>query len=276
MTNLWNGTFREPEYWNHFARRLVELVQIDAGARVLDVGTGWKGAVLFPAAQAAGERGQAIGIDSWESSVEQTAAAIEERGFDPARVRVVRMDARDMDFEDASFDVVLSGFVGWADVFDFERCEYVARDKKIEQISRVLKGGGRFGRSAWALQEDNEWMGELLNHHLSSDGTGGDGRIPLWRYSKETAQGMTSILDEAGFRDVRVVAEEAEFVYQDEGEWLAVMGDYGWSSYLEQARSLPPDKRRRFEEDVLAKLSERKDADGIHYTRKVLFALGTK
>lgn len=43
-------------------QRLVELAQIPAGARVLDVASG-RGAILFPAAERVGPQGKVIGVD---------------------------------------------------------------------------------------------------------------------------------------------------------------------------------------------------------------------
>src|SRR5688572_5934529 len=46
----------------HFGQRLVDVVGIEPGQRVLDVATG-RGAVLFAAAERVGAAGKAIGID---------------------------------------------------------------------------------------------------------------------------------------------------------------------------------------------------------------------
>ena len=51
-----------PNFFKHCGKRMVELVGIPSGARVLDVASG-RGARLFPAAQASGEQGFVVGID---------------------------------------------------------------------------------------------------------------------------------------------------------------------------------------------------------------------
>ncbi len=50
------------DYWEYFGNRLVEFAAIPQGALVLDVGCG-TGSSLFPAAEAIGSGGFAIGID---------------------------------------------------------------------------------------------------------------------------------------------------------------------------------------------------------------------
>ena len=100
-----------PEYdaggsFAYFGRRLVEMVGVEPGQRVLDVASG-RGAVLFPAAEWAGASGHVEGIDLAEGMVEATNADAERRGV---RARVRLMDAEHLDFPDASFDRVLCGF----------------------------------------------------------------------------------------------------------------------------------------------------------------------
>jgi ubiquinone/menaquinone biosynthesis C-methylase UbiE len=51
-----------PNYWEYFGARLVELANIQPGEKVLDVGCG-TGSSLFPAADKVGGRGYAAGID---------------------------------------------------------------------------------------------------------------------------------------------------------------------------------------------------------------------
>ena len=65
--------------FGRLGRRLVELAGVHAGDRVLDVATG-RGAVLFAAAERAGERGRVVGVDLAEEMVALTSADIQARG----------------------------------------------------------------------------------------------------------------------------------------------------------------------------------------------------
>lgn len=275
MRGIWDGTYREPVYWAHFGKRLAELAELSAGAQVLDVGTGG-GAVLLPAAEKVGRHGRVVGIDIWRPGLQETLAAVQSSGLDNGRA--AQMDARHLGFADETFDVVLCGFLGWDDVFDFERGRFITEDRKLGQISRVLKAQGRVGISAWAWQEDNEWMGELLGLHLPSAGSESGKaapHVPIC-YSRETVAGLTTVLRHAGFGQLRILTEEKVFAYRDEPEWLAVMSAYGWRRHLAQIRRLSPQIQKRFETAAIEKLRPRKQSDGIHFTRRVIFAFGTK
>ena len=90
----------------YFGQRLVALVGIEQGHRVLDLASG-RGAVLFPAAERVGEIGDVIGVDLADGMVEAANQEAIRRGLS-ARVRA--MDAEHLEFADASFDRVVCGF----------------------------------------------------------------------------------------------------------------------------------------------------------------------
>ncbi|MFE2753441.1 class I SAM-dependent methyltransferase [Actinosynnema sp. NPDC059335] len=94
----------EVDYFRPVGRRVVELAGVGAGERVLDVGCG-RGAALFPAAEAVGERGRAVGIDLSGAMVAATADEARSRGLRQVEVR--RMDGQEPDFPPGSFDAVI-------------------------------------------------------------------------------------------------------------------------------------------------------------------------
>jgi ubiquinone/menaquinone biosynthesis C-methylase UbiE len=113
----------------HFGQRLVEVVGIEPGQRVLDVASG-RGAVLFPAMERVGSAGEAVGVDLAEGMVKAANEEAQRRGFGtPARV----MDAERLDFPDGAFERVLCGF----GVMFFPHL-----DQALGEFRRVLKPGG--------------------------------------------------------------------------------------------------------------------------------------
>jgi len=120
--------------------RLLDRVPWRGTERVLDVGCG-RGLMLVGAAKRL-NTGHATGIDIWRSedlSRNRPEAPLENarREGVEGRVEVETADMRDLPFDDASFDVVVSS----AAIHNL----YAAPDraKAIAEIARVLRPGGR-------------------------------------------------------------------------------------------------------------------------------------
>jgi ubiquinone/menaquinone biosynthesis C-methylase UbiE len=261
-------------YWDYFGLRLVELVGVTEGARVLDVGTGG-GASLYPAARRVGDRGQVIGIETCHHCQEKASSEINRCGITNAKVLL--MDAEKMTFTDGSFDLVIAGFIGWDDCYDFESCEFKKRDRKLEEILRVLKNGGRVGFSGWISQEDGDWMKELVRRYLPSDSFSDEGNRPSVpdAFSKETSKGWQRLLSSLRLKEVRVSEETAEFTYRDEDEWLNwFLPRDAWKNHIKKIEKAGLLDGLRSEAASL--LQRHRDSEGVHFMRSVVFALGTK
>ena len=140
-TGIWKNILED--YWYDFGRTLVKHAEVCEDSRVLDIGFG-RGTSLIPAAEIVGPGGEVIGIDNWDPHVKGTTLEIEQRGLTNATV--VNMDARKIDFDDNSFDFILSGF------------SYVFYS--LADTRRLLRHDGRIAVSSWGLEEDSEWMGD--------------------------------------------------------------------------------------------------------------------
>jgi ubiquinone/menaquinone biosynthesis C-methylase UbiE len=209
-------------------RRLVELVGVAPGARVLDVACG-RGAALFPAAAAAGARGRVVGVDLAEPMVRQTAAEIARRGLSNAEVRV--MDAEELDLPAGSFDVVLCGFA----VFFFPRL-----DAALGGFRRVLRPGGRVGVSqARNVDPRWRWENELFARYgpptPPATAPGEDLRAP---------GALAARLGRAGFGAARELREEFAVEWRDADEWWAALWTHGTRLPLE---AMAPDALAAFE-----------------------------
>ncbi|HEV8637121.1 MAG TPA: methyltransferase domain-containing protein, partial [Chloroflexota bacterium] len=193
-------------------RRLVELVGVAPGARVLDVACG-RGAALFPAAAAAGARGHVVGVDLAEPMVRETAAEIARRGLTNAEVRV--MDAESLDLPEDSFDAVLCGFA----VFFFPRL-----DAALRAFRRVLRPGGRVGISqARNVDPRWRWENELFARYgppnpPAATAPGEDLRAP---------GELAARLGQAGFVAAREIREELAVAWHDADEWWAALWTHG-------------------------------------------------
>ncbi|MCC8250640.1 class I SAM-dependent methyltransferase [Saccharothrix luteola] len=127
---------RAVPFFATFGRRLVEWVAPEPGARVLDLGAG-RGAVTA-ALVAAGC--SVVAGDVSSAMLDGLREALP--GVD-ARV----LDARRLELPDASFDVVLSGFL--VHVLD--------ADAVFAEVARVLEPGGAFAFSVPGPSSDGGW-----------------------------------------------------------------------------------------------------------------------
>jgi ubiquinone/menaquinone biosynthesis C-methylase UbiE len=115
------------------AERIVELADLPAGARVLDVATGSGNAALA----AARSGGEVVGLDYVETLLERGRARAE---AEQLAIELVRGDAEGIGFPDASFDAVLSVF---GSMFAPDH------GKAAAEIARVTRPGGRIALASW-------------------------------------------------------------------------------------------------------------------------------
>lgn len=246
-----------PDAFAYAGRRLVEHMNIAQGAQVLDVGVG-RGANLFPAAEKVGPRGRIIGIDLAEKMIQETAREVERLGIPQAAV--LHMDAEQLAFAPDSFDAVLCGFV----IFLFPHLE-----QALSEFFRVLRRGGKLGitvaRNSDAL---SQWYGKRLTEYHNQY------HFPLNVSGSQLALSQIPLhLVRAGFADVQVLHEQAEFVYADAQQWWDAKWTHGTRYSLEH---MPQEVLAQFKTEVFARLQKAQQPDGIHEGWDLRLILGTK
>lgn len=241
-----------PGCFAHYGRRLVEVVGVGPGQRVLDVATG-RGAVLVPAAERVGATGEVIGIDLAEGMVGAANDEVARRRIS-ATVRV--MDAERLDFPDASFDRVLCGF-GVMFFPDLSRA--------LAEFRRVLRPGGRLGVSTWRVGQAAD-LGAVLTQ-MGVAGTGSD--IAAF----QDPGVLERVLVEAGFVDVRVREDPTVFRYADiEDYWQTARGT-GLRRWIDQLDAAQTERARAmFGERV----RENSREDGIYLAAAAFLATGSR
>ena len=186
-------------------------------------------------------------------------------------------NAKNLGFAAGSFDVALSGFMGWYDCFDFPTGEFTQPDTKAKEIHRVLRDGGRFVCCSWHEQEDLRWMEEEMVRHypaILEDSEYLERRPIGMAYEK--AEGYRIILASAGFRDIEISQETMTFVSTDEEEFWRQMREVGWDSLLEKFGNQEPDRLAAAKQAIFEDLQRYKQADGIHFDKVVFFVSGVK
>jgi ubiquinone/menaquinone biosynthesis C-methylase UbiE len=113
-----------------FSRRLLDLADLQAGYRVLDVASG-SGLAAFMAAQIVGPEGRVIGVDLSERMLGLAGKRAAELGVD--NVEFTQMDAEELGFPPESFDAVLCAL---------GLMLFPQPNEALSEMRRVLRTGG--------------------------------------------------------------------------------------------------------------------------------------
>jgi ubiquinone/menaquinone biosynthesis C-methylase UbiE len=256
-----------PSFFSHFGRKLVGHAALPRGAHVLDAASG-RGAVLFPAAESVGLNGFVTGIDFAEGMVQETGREIIQRGLTNAEIR--QMDAEHLDFPDCSFDAILCGFA----LFFFPQLE-----RAMAEFRRVLQPGGRIAVSTWGDQFDKEWewFDNLMKKHLPPQPETDRQPAPSDGPSFDTSAGTEKIFNTAGFTDIRVISEVAEFTYTTSEEWWEELWSHGGRAPLERIEKTGgPEELEKFKAECMEQLAERKGTRDFQQSFHVLYTLAVK
>jgi cyclopropane fatty-acyl-phospholipid synthase-like methyltransferase len=120
--------------------RLLDVMPIERGSRVLDLGSGRGATSVYLARELACE---VVAVDLWIDSAE--AAVVHASAGVADRVRAVHADVRALPLEDASVDVVVS----------IDAWEYFGADASaLAEVARVLRPGGSLGMATPALRTE--------------------------------------------------------------------------------------------------------------------------
>ena len=122
--------------FSRFIRRtdtpILDLAEVSPGDSVLDVGTG-PGYLARAAAERVGPAGRAVGLDA---SPEMVSRATELAARESSTATFVKAGAQHMQFDDSTFDVVVSRLA-------MHHLPGDIKDLSLAEMARVLKPGGR-------------------------------------------------------------------------------------------------------------------------------------
>jgi len=247
-----------PSIFTQFGARLVEMILITPGARVLDIATG-TGAVLLPAARRVGPQGHVIGIDLSRTILQEAERAVRADGLTNVELR--KMDAEHLEFPDQSLDVVTCAFA----MFLFPNMEAALRE-----IYRVCKPGGCVAVTNFNSTPTPFDPGlPLFIQQCMAYQVGMQMPHPM-AYAPEEVE---ALLNQFGFRSFETRSETSDIVYTSAEDWWAFSMTLGPRAII---LSMNEETRVRFRDEYLAKLRPMFRQDGLHISLAVIYALAKR
>jgi SAM-dependent methyltransferase len=174
------------------ARRMLELAEVRAGDRVLELACG-PGGLGLAAAERVVPGGEVVLSDVAEEMTAIAAARGAELGLRNVAFR--RLDLERIDEPDASYDVVLcrEGLM-----FALEPA------RAAGEIRRVLRPSGRVAIAVWAARERNPWLGLVMDVVSAQIGAPVPPPGIPGPFALGDADELRALLEGAGLADVRI------------------------------------------------------------------------
>jgi len=247
-----------PSVFAQFGSRLVELLPLTSGARVLDVATG-TGAALFPAARRVGPDGQVTGIDLSGEILNEADNAVQLEGL--ANVELRKMDAEHLEFDDQTFDVVICAL----GLFLFPDMEAA-----LNEMYRVCKVNGHIGVSMFAIPPIPFDPGMTVFFQQAVEYKAA---VMMRQQLAYIPDQVDALLTRSGFHSVNSYSEANEFVYTSAEDWWAFLLTIGPRPTI---LGMDEETRSRFKEEYFAKLSPMFGQDGLHISVTMIYTIAQR
>ncbi len=193
-------------------QRMLQLSQISAGSRLLDIASG-TGEPSISAAKIVGQSGQVIGTDLVEEMLMVAREKVSAAAL--SNIEYHCMDAEMLDFADASFDAVT---IRWGLMFmpEPQAC--------LNLSHRLLKENGRISIACWSEVEKNPFVGVMMKslaHYmeLPKQPAGAPG---IFAFSDP--QRLHDVIKAAGFKNIELEEIEIDVIEVADGRayWEAM------------------------------------------------------
>jgi ubiquinone/menaquinone biosynthesis C-methylase UbiE len=238
-----------PQYFRYFGELLASAAGIHPDDSVLDIACG-KGAVTFPIAKMLSDTGRVTGIDISEPMIENCHNSLKNLPLRNIGFKV--MDAENLEFPNATFDVVTSGF-GLFFLSDIA--------KGFSEIKRVLKPEGTLTFTSWQKPYQTELLQEILEKVIPGqieNPKAQSGKLTFEDF--RTEKGLNEMLQSVGLQKISITTETYLCKYRDEEEWLQSRWNTWNRSHLERIPAVDMPKLNSALVDVLSRY---RTADGI-------------
>jgi SAM-dependent methyltransferase len=257
----WGPTLHE--WLGPATERMLDMAEVRAGDRVLDVAAG-AGEQTMAIAGRVGRAGHVLATDIAPRILELAAEEARRGGFDQVRTRV--MDGEDADVEEASFDAVVSrvGLIYFPD-----------RHKALTGMRRALRPGGRVAAIVYSTADRNGFFAVPVSIARRRAGLG----PPLPGQPGPFSLGAPGVLEEAlrlaGFRDVRAEVVAAP-LRMARAEDCVRFERESFGALHQMLSSLDEGGRREAWDEIARGLREFQGPSGFVGPCELVVAVGTK
>lgn len=238
-----------PKIFSYFGKGLVRFSKIRSGSQILDVACG-SGAVLVPTSEVVGKHGFVTGIDISKRMVTRLESDLKQRGITNAKV--ILMDAEDLNFQEATFDVVLCGFA----LFFFPDL-----GSALKEFYRVLKPQSFLAVSTVERIEAPWGEGLMEIRKAYQDRLSSVPTLKTKDLNEEKE--VTEALEAVGFIEVEHQIDSKQFYFRNEMEWWETQWSIFHRAFMER---LDPDSLSEYKREVLDIVRKYNTSKGISST----------
>ena len=243
-------------FWERFGRRTIERLNLQPGARVLDVCCG-SGASAIPAAEKVGPKGFVLGIDLAERLLKRASLKAAKRGLHNLEFRTG--DMLDLHLPGSEFDAVVCVF-GIFFVPDMRA--------GVQALWELVRPGGKLAITTWGPRWFEPATTAFWNSVREVRPDLYKGFNPWDRICDP--ESVRALLAEAGAQQAEVIAEAGKHpVPSPEAWWSAVLGS-GYRGTFDQLDTGGQQKVRD------ANLTYIRDSGITSVEANVVYAISTK
>lgn len=238
-------------------KKLLAEIDLNSGEKVLDVSCG-TGLVTFPMAESVSPGGKIVGIDLSQGMIEKAEKISEQRGTEDVNFR--QMDAEELDFLNASFDVSVNSL---------GLMYYPNPDKAIQEMYRVTEPGGRAAALVWGRRSACGWAGifPIVDVRVKTD------VCPLF-FQLGTGNALAQEFKTAGFKDINSARLEVGLPYESDEE--AIIGAFQGGAVALAYRKFDDQTRKEVNAEYIESIQPYSNGSGYEIPGEFVIVSGRK